>query len=756
MSQQDEAGGRSLVPAKSHRSGFGEVAQTAGSAGEESLAHLRALLDLPECPDDFFIRAVEAAATMPGVAAAALFLVPDNNLGGRDIALVHAVGPVEVPPPQTARTKSGSLKALDLDQEQEILSQPYEYLRITGMKRTVGWLGVALRQELARDTRHVLEEVAFLSGIAFERPRLLAQVKHYSDKLEVLNELNKLVAGGVTIERIMRTLAREAAFRFSADCSLSFLLPEEAESLQVRGVYGCPPKSMPTEVPLADNQLGRSLKLGGIMSVPDLSLQGDNGLQFLADQGFLCVHWASIEMRGELLGAVLIGFRDPRVLTELEGDMLEEFARGAAVAIANARNQETLTKYTEKLEELVQERTADLAVQTARADEANQAKSRFVANMSHELRTPLTAIVGYSSVIAEKVFGEINEQQEEALRAICRAADHLKELINDVLDVAKVEAGKEDAQPTEVELYGLLEQIFKLMMQTALGKGVKLIPLKRPTEGAEIKGWIDARHIRQILINLMSNAVKYTPTGGEVSLTLEVLGDKAKITVTDTGVGIAQCEQSRVFEHYARTDDEYSRSQVGTGIGLSLTKRLIEMNGGKIGLESEKGKGSDFWILVPLAAASATLEQQADYANRSEGLRSSARLDGLNVLVVDDNHLTTQVLQTIIAASGGNVYVAHSVGEAKEIATTTSLDTALIDLAMPGENGLVLLDYFRNQCEEPLATMPLIVVSACVFDSDKQEALKHGAATFVAKPFVPAEIVSTIRELTTSSVIGTH
>jgi CheY-like chemotaxis protein len=186
---------------------------------------------------------------------------------------------------------------------------------------------------------------------------------------------------------------------------------------------------------------------------------------------------------------------------------------------------------------------------------------------------------------------------------------------------------------------------------------------------------------------------------------------------------------------------------------LSLTKHLVEINGGMIGADSEVGKGSTFWILMPLLDHSAVATAAPDYSPSVANALSRIRLDGLNVLVVDDNVATCEVLRVLIKSVGGNPYVAESVANAKEILKTTSLDTILLDLAMPGESGVELITYIRRECGAPLNEVPVIVVSACVFGEDRKQASDRGASSFIPKPFQPFEVLEKIRELTAASVL---
>ncbi len=722
----------------------------------DSLNKLRALVESGEEYSKLYLALSDFAASLPGVLASAIYLPADVKEGPYQSSLAAKSGDVDIPEPSASSTEKAARRIVHGSSRsyQETLESSLQYNDIICLGAPVGSLGIAASTPLGVHVQECLSQIAYFIGVVFERHKLSSRLRHYMDRLEVLNELNQLTASNVGLQRICRALAREAAFRFAADCSLTLLLTEAGDTLHLHGSYGIAPDAVPASIGLRSSLLGQAMRLGGIVSIPDIAQHADHGLQFFVDLGVTCIHCSSIEVRGETLGALVIGFRKQITLTEHDSSMIEEFAQGAAVAIATARSQEKLTTYNEELEKLVERRTADLAIQSAAAEEANRAKSRFVANMSHELRTPLTAIIGYSSVLADGVFGDVNDKQKDALTAITRSCEHLKELIDDVLNISRIESGKEDPEPKKVELLPLLEQVFKLMLQTAVGKNVKLIPVTSQDNLKLVHLWVDPRHIRQTLINLMSNAVKYTQPGGSVSLAAEIVGDKAKISVRDTGVGISQTQISKIFERFERGDDSYSRKQVGTGIGLSLTKRLTELNGGKIGLESEVGKGSTFWVLVPLAEGSAISEDQDTSGEERELTYSKWRLDGLNILVVDDSRPTCEVLETIITKAGGNVYLAYNVTEAKKIANKTSLDAALIDLAMPGESGLDLLEYFRKHCDEPLCTMPLIVVSACAFHTDHEQAMSHGASFFVTKPFRPNEILQTIRHLTTASAIN--
>jgi signal transduction histidine kinase len=229
---------------------------------------------------------------------------------------------------------------------------------------------------------------------------------------------------------------------------------------------------------------------------------------------------------------------------------------------------------------------------------ANRHKSEFLANMSHELRTPLNAIIGFSEVLSQRMFGEINPKQGEYLGDIQASGQHLLSLINDILDLSKVEAGKMELQPSRFSLAGSLQSVVMMVRERAAGRGIAL--------SAEIDTNIeveaDERKVKQVVLNLLTNAVKFTPAGGQVQLRATRAGDGVAVAIIDTGVGIAPADQARIFEEFAQARGGVSGEQEGTGLGLTLSRTFVELHGGTIWVESELGKGSAFTFTLPLAA----------------------------------------------------------------------------------------------------------------------------------------------------------
>ncbi|MBV9891465.1 MAG: hypothetical protein JO090_11340 [Rhizobacter sp.] len=286
----------------------------------------------------------------------------------------------------------------------------------------------------------------------------------------------------------------------------------------------------------------------------------------------------SIAIAPMLPGALLV-FRDPaQPFTARELELIRTFADQAVIAMRNAR-----------LFNEIQAKSRELEL-------ANKHKSEFLANMSHELRTPLNAIIGFSEVLTEQMFGEVNDKQLEYLRDIHSSGHHLLSLINDILDLSKIEAGRMELELATTSLPMLLDNCTTLVRERASRNGLVLAL----DVDDDVGDWVcDVRKLKQIVINLLSNAVKFTPPGGRVTLRARKLEHSVEIAVTDTGVGIAEDQQSLVFEEFRQAGGDYLRKAEGTGLGLALAKRFVELHGGSIRVESEPGRGSTFAFILP-------------------------------------------------------------------------------------------------------------------------------------------------------------
>jgi hypothetical protein len=231
------------------------------------------------------------------------------------------------------------------------------------------------------------------------------------------------------------------------------------------------------------------------------------------------------------------------------------------------------------------------------AESANETKSQFLANMSHELRTPLNSIIGFSDILANGTFGDLNEKQTRYVGNILRSGKHLLEIINDILDISKVEAGKMELTPETFRIGGVLKELFNTLEPFAMKKNIELL-LVMPDEN--IKVYADRLKTKQILYNLLSNAIKFTPNEGKVGVEVHATPEDVRISVFDTGIGISDEDIDKLFEPFKQLDSATAREYQGTGLGLTLVKKFVEMHGGKIWVESKPEKGSSFTFTIPV------------------------------------------------------------------------------------------------------------------------------------------------------------
>jgi signal transduction histidine kinase len=279
-----------------------------------------------------------------------------------------------------------------------------------------------------------------------------------------------------------------------------------------------------------------------------------------------------------LLGGLVVNRNRPGPFAPEVIALLQTFASQSSLAIQNARLFREIEQKSRELET------------------ASRHKSEFLANMSHELRTPLNAIIGFSEVLHERMFGDINDKQAEYLADILESGKHLLSLINDILDLSKIEAGRMELQPSEFDLPAAIENALVLVRERAQRRGIALERVVDPRLGMICA---DERKVKQVLLNLLSNALKFTPEGGRVDVRAELRDGVAGISVTDTGVGIAPEDLASVFEEFRQVGTTAKKVE-GTGLGLAISRKFIELHGGTIGVESRVGEGSTFTFTLPV------------------------------------------------------------------------------------------------------------------------------------------------------------
>jgi PAS domain S-box-containing protein len=361
------------------------------------------------------------------------------------------------------------------------------------------------------------------------------------------------------------------------------------------------------------------------------------------------------------------------------------------------------------------------------ADAANRAKSNFLANMSHELRTPLNAIIGFSELLDDRTFGELNERQQRYVANVLGGGRHLLQLVNDILDLAKIEAGRLSLEPESIDLSALLHDMRRGLEPLAAAKqqvlevevGEKVLSLMA-----------DKGKLKQILYNLLSNAIKFTKEGGRVGMRASAVqsgdgADEIQVVIWDTGIGIEPQDLQRIFLEFEQLDSTYARQQQGTGLGLALTRRLVEAHGGRLTVQSTVGQGSTFTFVLPRTLSSAGIEPRQPTSVRLQGQSSHGPL----VLVVEDDPTARELLSHYLVERGYSVIHAGTAAEAMESARRLQPAAISLDILLPDEPGLKLLTRLRA---DPLTKdIPVVVVS--IID-DRESGLNAGAAAWLVKP----------------------
>src|SRR5579872_2262781 len=376
----------------------------------------------------------------------------------------------------------------------------------------------------------------------------------------------------------------------------------------------------------------------------------------------------------------------------------------------------------------------ELEIRNRQVEHATKLKSKFLASMSHELRTPLNAIVGFSGLLAEENAGQLNDKQKRFVGHIKQGADHLLQLINDILDLSKIEAGQLDIRREYFQVSEALPEVLSTIRPLAMAKSIRVehkLSTERPI-------YADRVRFKQILYNLLSNAVKFTPQKGQISIDCTDEGEFIRLCVTDSGIGIRPEDQELIFEEFRQVDGEGAHE--GTGLGLAITKRLVEHQDGKLWVESEVGKGSQFSFTLPAGSGDMSRAVVASPNNYVGAIHDEGGKKPL-ILVVDDEAPSRELLASYLEPEGYRIAMASSAAEALTIAEQMHPDAITLDILMPGANGFEVLMNLKSSPQT--SHIPLIVVS--IVDQQKM-GFALGATDYLVKPVNKSLLLKTIRK----------
>jgi signal transduction histidine kinase len=424
------------------------------------------------------------------------------------------------------------------------------------------------------------------SGLERKVDERTAELKESLEQQTATAEILRVISSSPTnIQPVLDAIVQSGIRLF--ECAAVTIVLPEGEKARAVAIADSDPERCARwlarfPIPLTREYMHSAAILDGVMvDIPDALHPTDAhvpGIQNFVASGYRAITITPMMRENNAIGAISVVRLEPGPLSDKQIALLKTFADQAVIAIENVR-----------LFNEIQDKSLQLEI-------ANKHKSEFLANMSHELRTPLNAIIGFSEVLHDRMFGEINDKQAEYLDDIHSSGEHLLSLINDILDLSKIEAGRMDLELSRFDIAGALENSLTLIRERASRNNIAL----GLECDAEVGEWIaDERKFKQIMLNLLSNAVKFTPQGGSISVRARRADASVEIAVADTGIGIKPEDQELVFEEFRQAGGDHLKKSEGTGLGLALTKRFVELHKGKISLESEVGKGSTFTFTLP-------------------------------------------------------------------------------------------------------------------------------------------------------------
>jgi signal transduction histidine kinase len=457
---------------------------------------------------------------------------------------------------------------------------------------TIGVIAMVSKEVNAFTDKQIklVETFADQAVIAIENVRLFNEVQARTDELaksveelRALGEVSEAVNSTLNLETVLSTIVAKAVQLSATDAGAIYVFEEERQEFQLRATQGMDEALIAAirdqRIRMDERIIERAAAKGGAVQLPDLLNESPSPIiNVVIRAGFRAVLVVPLLRPGAIIGTLVVRRKQPGEFPKSTVELLETFADQSVLAIQNAR-----------LFREIEEKSRELAA-------ASKHKSQFLANMSHELRTPLNAILGYTELILDSIYGDPTEKMRAVLERLQSNGRHLLGLINDVLDLSKIEAGQ---LTLSLDDYSLSDVVYGVVSAVEPLAAEKRLVFKAEVAPDLPRGHGDGRRLSQVLLNLVGNAIKFTDKG-EVAIRASATNGAFTVAVCDTGPGIAPGDQAKIFEEFQQADDSSTRKKGGTGLGLSIAKRIIEMHGGRLWVQSEPGKGSTFYFTLPV------------------------------------------------------------------------------------------------------------------------------------------------------------
>ena len=587
-------------------------------------------------------------------------------------------------------------------------------------------------RELAQGAQEIaagnLDRVIAVQG-GDEVGRLGETFNRMAGSIKARSEIDRDLSSRLELGSVLETISRHARNLLNADIACVAAVNPATQAATMVSSAGARTEELRSLSVGAGRGLGGEVLLSGrAVAVADCAkdsrIVGEHA-EVLRREGIVSALVVPISLKGRTTGLLYVANRRETAFSRQDEDTLNHLAAQAAIAIENARLYEEVTRHAEDLEMKVEARTRELQETNRRLETASRHKSEFLANMSHELRTPLNAIIGFTRLVMRRSKEVLPAKQYENLEKIQLSADQLLLLINDVLDLSKVEAGRMDVRPVSFQLESLIDVCLRTVEPMVRPEQLHL---SKDLEADLPELFTDQEKLKQILMNLVSNAVKFTEAGS-VTVRARRNGARLDVSVIDTGIGIPQDATQLIFEEFRQVDSSSTRRHGGTGLGLSISRHFARLLGGDITVQSRLGQGSTFVLSIPMRYEGELSAAGAAHASALPAPAAQAP-GGRVMLAIDDDPDAIYLLRENLADAGYRVIGALSGEDGVEKARTLRPFAITLDLLMAERSGW---DVLRELKSDP-ATMSIPVIVVSVVDS-KELAYQLGAFDYLVKPF---------------------